>query len=237
MLLLAVAAVFAPSRASAYRPFDSTDAEVVSPQDLEVELGYFNLDRSSGETSIATPKLILNYGVVPDWELIAEFQVNEVPQLAVTAPGVFLKGVLREGILQQREGPSIALEAGLLLPSSVEDERNTGFEAIAIVSDKVDPFLLHFNLGGGIDRASETPFVLWGVIGEFELGAALRLVAEINGESLEHEQPNASVLVGAIWQLPASTTSLDVGVRRGISNAADWGFTIGLTFDVSTPFP
>jgi len=93
----------------------------------------------------------------------------------------------------------------------------------------------HLNLGGGLDRAQTNPFIIWGVIAELPVTAKLRLVGEINGESVKKNTPDNSALLGVIWQAPWHNVSLDAGLRRGISHAAaDWMFTTGLTFSFST---
>jgi hypothetical protein len=103
------------------------------------------------------------------------------------------------------------------------------------VSGKLAPVTLHVNGGGGLDRGGQL-FGVWGVIGELPLNSKLRLVGEVNGESIEGERPNNSALLGLIWQPTAKNLFLDVGVRRGISRAApDWHFTLGLTFGFSLP--
>ncbi len=76
---------------------------------------------------------------------------------------------------------------------------------------------------------------VWGVILEHGLTESLRAVAEVNGESVRGSAANNSALVGAIWVVaapaPLHELSFDVGVRHGISRAADeWGGTAGLTF-------
>ncbi len=44
-----------------YRPFVSTDAAVVDPREVEVELGYFNLERADEENTFITPQVVLNW--------------------------------------------------------------------------------------------------------------------------------------------------------------------------------
>lgn len=56
--------------------FASTDADVVSANELEIELGYFNWERASGENSYVTPQLVFNYGLTNTLELIAEFDLE-----------------------------------------------------------------------------------------------------------------------------------------------------------------
>jgi hypothetical protein len=221
-----------------YRPFVSTDAAVADPREVEVELGYFNLEREVEEDVFVAPQVVMNYGMSQDWELVGEFDVEKPPDAAakLVNPGLFLKGVLKEGVLQRQEGVSIAIEAGLLLPSAAAEQNGLGFEGIGILSGEVHRFTYHVNAGGGVDRQTTNPFVLWGVIGEISLLPSLRLVGEVNGESRKEKIPDDSVLLGVIWQPPSSSVLLDGGVRKSLSTGApDWLLTTGLTWSFSLP--
>lgn len=233
-LLLSLALALTPSSVFAYRPFVSTDADVVDAGEIEIEFGYFNWERVNGENAYITPQLVFNYGLSDTLELIWEFDVEhrsgEKRQLV--DPGLFLKKVLKPGALQDREGVSFAVEAGLLLPSANSEEDQTGFEAFGILSGSAANFTWHLNLGGGVDRIDHDAFALWGVIVEYPLSPSLRLVTEFNGESLRSEAAENSALLGVIWEaasVPGLT--LDLGVRRGTSDSSpDWGATMGLSY-------
>src|SRR6266545_234622 len=137
---------------------------------------------------------------------------------------------------QEKSGVSFAVEAGLLLPSTNREENRYGFEVSGILSGKLDALTYHVNFGGGVDRAQTNPFLVWGVIAELPITPKLRLVGEINGESVRGNPPDNSALVGFIWEAPWQKVFIDAGVRRGISRAApDWMFTTGLTFSFSLP--
>ena len=219
----------------AYRPFVTTDAAVSDPREVAIELGYFTLERTGRDNTITTPGVVLNFGLVKNWEAVAEFGLQVSPELEITDPGLSLKGVLKEGMLQEKEGVSIAIEAGLLLPSTVSREHGVGVQAIGAVSGRVAPVTLHVNGGGGLDR-DDRDFVSWGVIGELPVHPKLRLVAEVDGESTQGRQPNNSGLVGVLWQPASKNLVLDAGVRRGFGGAApNWQFTLGLTFGFPLP--
>ncbi len=224
-----------PASAWAYRPFVSTDAAVADPREVEIELGYFNLERTRGKNTIATPGMVVNYGVATRLELVGEFRLEVSPEVEIIDPALSLKGVVKEGVLQDKPGLSVAVEAGMLFPATLPRERGVGFEADGIVSGKLALVTLHVNGGGGLDRGGQL-FGIWGVIGELPLHSKLRLVGEVNGETTQGERPNNSALLGVIWQPTSKNLFLDAGVRRGISDAApDWQFTIGLTFGFSLP--
>ncbi len=228
--------VVIPASALAYRPFVSTDAAVADEKQIEIELGYFNLDRNGELNTITTPSVVLNYGFAKDWEAVGEFQVEQSPDSEVADSGLFVKRVVKEGVLQDKPGVSLAVETGLLLPSTRFRERGVGFEAVGIVSGKVKTFTLHANAGGGLNRDDRHAFGIWGIIGELPLHPRVRLVGEVNGENAQGEQPNNSVLVGFIWQPTARNLFLDVGARHGIGRGApDWQFTLGLTVGFETP--
>lgn len=232
--LMLYSLILIPTKAWAYRPFISTDADVAAAGEVEIEFGYFNWERADSENSYITPQLVFNYGLTDTLELIGEFEVEhesgEKSQLV--DPGLFLKSVLKPGVLQGRQGLSFALEAGLLLPSEIDEEDRTGFEAFGIVSGTLANLTWHLNLGGGVDRIDHSSFGLWGLVLEHPVNPQLKLVGEFNGESLKSEAAENSVLLGLVWE-PASTPGLelDLGIRQGTSHEApDWGATMGLTF-------
>jgi len=228
--------IFSPAVALGYRPFVSTDAAVADFKEMEIELGYFNLEREKGRTTFIVPKAVLNYGLIQNLELVGEFAVEEPTRgsARLADAALSMKAVLKEGVLQEKSGISFAVEAGPLLPFTNKEEKRFGFEGIGIVSGKLRALTYHLNFGGGLDRRQSNPFVLWGVIAELPLVEKLRLVGEINGESVRGKTPDNSALLGFIWKSPWRNISLDAGLRRGISRAAaDWIFTTGLTFNFS----
>ena len=203
---------------------------------MEIELGYFNWEREKGNTTFFSPKMVINYGFIRNFELVAEFAVEEPGHgsAALVDAALSVKAVVKEGVLQEKDGVSFAIEAGPLLPSTNKDEKGVGFEGIGILSGKLEPLTYHLNFGGGVDRAHANPFAIWGLIAELPITPKLRLVGEIDVESVRGSSPNNSALLGAIWQASWPGLSLDAGLRRGISHAApDWMFTTGLTFSFS----
>jgi len=134
-----------------------------------------------------------------------------------------VKAAVKEGVLQEKHGVSFAIDAGPLLPPTNKDEKGFGFEGIGILSGRFESLTYHVNFGGGVDRAHAAPFAIWGLIAELPITPKLRLVGEINGESLRRSSPDNSALLGVIWQAPGQNLSLDAGLRRGISHAdPDW---------------
>jgi len=139
---------FSPSPALGYRPFVSTDAAVAGVKEMEIELGYFNLAREQRRNTFIVPKAVFNYGLIRNLELVGEFAVEEPTRGSVRLadPALSLKAVLKEGILQEKSGVSIAIEAGPLLPSTSKEENRFGFEASGILSGELGGFVYHVNL-------------------------------------------------------------------------------------------
>src|ERR1700732_250643 len=108
--------------ASAYRPFDGTDAAVAAPREIEIELQPAGRLRDADGTTLIAPATVINYGLSPDWEAV--FQGNGQTPLSPSGPtsltsaGAFLKHVLQPGSLQDKPGPSIATEFAVLFPDS-----------------------------------------------------------------------------------------------------------------------
>jgi len=234
LILVVVISVLAwSSSASAYRPFVSTDAAVADPKEIEIELGYFTLDRTRDENTFIIPRTVLNYGLFKNFEAVAEFAIQRAPDatLDVIDPALSLKGVLKEGVLQDKNGFAFAVEASALLPSTEKGQDRFGFEGIGILSDKLGPFTFHLNGGLEIERSTGDLVGIWGLIAEFPVAARVRLVGEVNGEKPRREDQRDSALLGVIWQ-PWSEKNLwfDTGIRRSFTGAPDWQFTLGITF-------
>ena len=61
-LAIVLLLLFSESVAWGYRPFIATDAAVADPKEIEIELGYFNLERDRGKKTFIIPKVVFNYG-------------------------------------------------------------------------------------------------------------------------------------------------------------------------------
>src|SRR6516225_11930948 len=122
LMLLGVAAPSGP--AFAYRPFDGTDAAVAAPGELEIELQPAGLEHEEGTQTLIAPWTVVNIGLSEGWEAVFEGR-GETPLVPsgpteLTMGGAFLKHVVVPGSLQDKSGPSIATEFGVLLPDSTE---------------------------------------------------------------------------------------------------------------------
>ena len=120
LVFLSLVAELVP--AAAYRPFDGTDAAVADKGKLEIEMQPAGARKDESGTTLIAPATRFNYGFTDNWEAVLEGQL-ETPlspsgPSSLRAAGAFLKGVLREGSLQDKTGPSVATEFGVLLPDS-----------------------------------------------------------------------------------------------------------------------
>jgi hypothetical protein len=228
-LLLAAA----PS-AFAYRPFDSTDADVAKAGETELELGPLGRLREGNRKFAVAPALVANFGLPGDRELVVQGQ-HEValnreegaPHSALVENGVFIKQVLRRGVLQDQAGPSIATEYGLLLPP-IPDGRGSGLSLAGIVSQRWDAAALHLNAAVARTREYE-PDVFLGAILEGPNAWRVRPVAEIFTERAAGSPRVHSRLVGAIWRA-RENLSFDVGLRYAQGFEPVHEIRLGLTW-------
>src|SRR6202171_2104954 len=127
--------------AHAYRPFDGTDAAVAAPGEVEIELQPAGRLRDETGTTLVAPATVINYGLSQDWEAV--FEGNGQTPLSPSGPtrptsaGAFLKHVLQPGSLQNKPGPSVATEFGVLLPDSTGNS-GVGASFAGIVSQRWD---------------------------------------------------------------------------------------------------
>jgi hypothetical protein len=224
--------------AEAYRPFDSTDADVAHAGELELELGPVGRLREGSRKFMVAPAVIGNIGLEGDRELVLQGQ-REValdrgegePRSVLQDNGAFIKQVLRRGVLQDESGASIATEYGLLLPP-VPAQGGTGFSLAGILSQRTEAVSVHLNAAMAINREHE-PDVFAGVIVEGPHAWRVRPVAEVFGEQASGSPRVISRLAGAIWRA-ADHLSFDVGVRAAQAGGESIReLRLGLTWSIA----
>jgi hypothetical protein len=219
--------------AEAYRPFDGTDAAVAETGEMEIELGPVEYFREGSERALFAPNVRFNYGFAPGWEAVLEGRIAhgltaDSGGTSLLGNGASLKGVLRDGSLQEKPGPSIATEFGALLPG-VHDERGTGISLAGIVSERWSWGTLHFNAAAALAREQHADYFLDTIV-EGPRDWVVRPVAEIFYERNVGLFRTRSALVGAIWQVQ-DNIAVDFGVRGARVNDHTAGeIRAGVTF-------
>jgi len=240
LFIASIALVSLAAPASAYRPFDGTDAAVADPGEVEIEFQPAGVISSEEQKTLIAPATVFNFGIVKDWEAVFEglVQTPLTPSgpTSLSASGAFLKYVLREGVMQDRPGPSIATEFGVLFPDSIGD---TGFGARidGIVSQRWEWGSVSFNLAGELTRDQKAD-LFSGVILEGPFKWKVRPVAEFFYEEEFGKAHTISGLIGAIWQVQ-DNLSFDVAFRHAMVNGAPVnevraGLTIGFPLRLLT---
>jgi hypothetical protein len=224
--------------AHALRPYDSTDAAVAGPGEFELELGPLGRLREGENHFRVAPRIVANYGFAPDRELVVQGQ-REVaidgdsaqPHSSVVDNGVFIKQVLKHGVLQDQPGLSVATEYGVLLPD-VHGEHGTGFSVAGIVSQRTEALTLHLNGALALNREHE-PDVFLGAILEGPYAWPVRPVAEVFGEQASGRARQRSGLIGAIWKA-RDDLSFDVGLRAAHAGSEEIReLRVGLTWSIA----
>ncbi len=239
--LLLIGLVSLPRLARAYRPFDGTDADVAANGEFELELGVIVVHDTAW--SVAAPALVLNYGLAPGFELVLQgnldLPIGDKIQLSDAA--VLVKSVLRQGVLQDKTGPSIALESGIFLPEP-NGQCCSGLSEALIISHRAGPLTLHWN--GEIDFTRQETFAgIASVIIEGPQHWVVRPVAEalvsLNDAPAvsNHVAPLlVSGLIGLIGRV-SERLALDAALRIGDDAGLFTEARLGLTFalDVAEP--
>jgi hypothetical protein len=206
--------------ALAYRPFDGTDAAVAEPGVLEIELGPSQYLERGADRTLVAPALVLNYGLTDRWELVLQGNVaiglnQDASTTALLGNALLLKGILREGSLQEKSGPSIATEFGFLLPG-IGDEPGTGASFATIVSQRWQSLTVHLNAQIALTREQHADLAFSTIV-EGPHDWKVRPVAELFYERDFGGAETGSLLVGAIWQV-RDNVAFDVGLRGGWIN-------------------
>lgn len=234
VLLACAGAIGASSPAVAYRPFDFTDAAVADLNELEVELGPSQFRRSQDEHTLVAPIYVVNYGFAKNWELVLDGRGEhplppaEDTRSRLVGNALSLKGVLREGALQDKSGPSVATEFGILLPG-INDEQGFGASWLWVVSQRWNWGTVHLNAEAELTRDRTADFSVGAIIeGPFDW--TVRPVAELRYEREVGVAETISGLVGAIWKV-RDNLSFDVGVREAwVNQRPQTELRAGLTF-------
>lgn len=236
VLVIVLAAM--PQAAFAYRPFDGTDADVARTGETEIELGPVQWLREGSKRFLQAPALVANLGFAKNYELVIEgrHEIARDPEpgearSTLVDDGVFVKQVLRRGVLQEESEPSVATEYGVLLPG-VHAGHGTGFSLAGIVSQRWEAGTVHLNASLARTREHETEVFL-GTILEGPYAWQVRPVAEIFTDRASGSSRVNSGLIGAIWQAREGL-SVDAGLRYAHAGGElIHEFRLGLTWSFS----
>lgn len=216
-----------------YRPFDGTDAAVADEDAMEIELGPAEYLREGAERELIAPAIRLNYGFAKGWEAVIEGHATyglatDTRRSSLVGNAASLKGLLREGSLQGKLGPSVATEFAVLLPG-INDEAGTGGSIAGVLSQQWPWITVHLNAAAAITRQRHGDLFLSAIV-EGPHDWAVRPAAEVVYERDFGGLRTMSGLIGAIWQL-SDDLAIDVGLRSGRINGRSFDeLRAGLTF-------
>jgi hypothetical protein len=223
--------------ASAFRPFDGTDADVAETGHFELELAPAGYYRSGQNTTLIAPATVLNLGIYPRFELVCDFkdyleQEHYGPgsRASIRDTDVLVKWVAREGELQGMTGLSVAFEGGVLTPE-LGGTPGYGAQLDSIISKQWPLLTLHFNEQAALTRDKFLD-LFSGLILEGPRAWPARPVSELYLERRAAGPLTRSALLGVIW--PATPgLALDSGVRAAREdNRAAYEFRLGFTWSL-----
>ena len=230
-VLIASAAAW-PMAALAYRPFDSTDADVAGEGVWEIELAPFNWRHNDDGVQWIAPAAIVNYSFAKDWELVVEGRntLFDTGGDEFSDAAASLKTVFREGSLQEQEGPSLGAEFSVLLPG-INADNGAGLAFAFLASDRKDWGAWHFNIGPTLSRDGHGGMFA-GAILEGPESWPVRPVAEVRYEKTFGGEEVIAFLGGVIIPVREGL-SLDIALRHARQGGRpDEQLRAGITFDL-----
>ena len=201
--------------ALAYRPFEGTDAAVADLGELETELGPAEPLRTGSLRLLTAPEMVFNLGIAEGWEAVLQGQAVTLlspgpAQTSLIGNEFSLKTILRDGVLQGKAGPSVAMEVGPLLPG-VNGEPGTGATWGGIALFRWGWLTAHFNAAATVTRSHHGDGFI-GTIVEGPWDWPVRPVAEVFYEREWGVAETESGLAGAIWQV-SDKIAVDIALR------------------------
>jgi hypothetical protein len=223
--------------AAAYRPFDGTDAAVADVGEVEIEFQPIGVIHAGSAKALSDT--IVNYGFAERWEVVLQGTAQTPPEGAgpiSVSNGAFLKYVLQPGVLQEKQGPSVATEFGALLPQF--GGSGLGFGLTGIVSQRWEWGTVHLNVATNLTPDQHGELFLDAII-EGPHKWTVRPVFEIYSDSVSNQTQTFSALAGAIWQVN-DKLSFDAAVRYAVVNGRPVnelraGFTFGFPLNLGRP--
>lgn len=235
---IGICAIFCTAPAFAYRPFDGTDAAVADVGEVEIELQPIGAMRA-GSTTKGISDSVLNFGFADRWEFVLQGTAQPLAEGGgpLSVPdAAFLKYVVRPGVLQDKPGPSMAMEFGPLLPDV--GGSGVGFSWSGIVSQRWQWGTVHWNVETNLtpDQHGE---LFFDAIIEGPNKWKVRPVFEIYSDSVINQSQTFSGLVGAIWQA-RDNLAFDIGLRYALVNGRPVeelraGVTFGFPLNLGRP--
>jgi hypothetical protein len=199
----------------AYRPFQGTDAAVADFGELETEFGPAEPMRAGPQRLLTTAETVFNLGIAEGWEAVLQRQAVTLlspgpVQTTLIGNEFSFKNIVREGVLQEKNGPSIAVEFGPLLPG-INGEPGTGATLGGIVSSRWGWLTTHVNAAATVTRSHHAD-AFFGTILEGPWDWPVRPIAEVFYEREWGVAETVSGLAGAIWQVN-DKLALDIALR------------------------
>ncbi len=225
--------------AVAYRPFDGTDAAVADFGEVEIEFGPAGAWRADSHTTATGPNAVFNYGFAREWELVLQGETQAPPEGAGPSSvpnGLFFKHVIVPGVLQDKPGPSVAVEFGTLLPDVGQPGIGLGVDAI--MSQRWAWGTVHLNLQTNLTHDQHDEVLVDSIV-EGPNKWMVRPVAEFYSDTVVNQAQTWSALIGAIWQA-RDNLAFDVALRHAWVNGEPVtelraGVTFGFNINLGRP--
>jgi len=232
-------AVFA-GKALAAHPLITDDAGTQGTGKLQGEVnGEYANDNGNSETTLG---VTLSAGVRDTVDIVLGVPYVFISERDDSGDRVHENGLSDISLelkwrFYEKDGLSFALKPGFTLDTGDEGrglgDGRPGYHLFFISTKELEPFSVHLNLGYSKNRKELRDIWHYSLAGEFEAGKALKVVANIGGETNTDRSSSVSpvFLLGGIIYSVRENLDIDFGMKTGLNKAEpDYTVLAGMTY-------
>jgi len=204
---------------------DDTGTQGTGKFELEINTEYSN-DNGDSTTQLAAT---LSSGIRDNIDLVInlpyQFLRTGDEEGVKTEEGIADMLVELKWRFYEKSDLSFALKPGIIIATGDEDkglgDGKSSYSLFLVTTNKMEPLILHFNLGYIKNRKEFRDLWHYSLAGEYYVTKPLRIIADIGGETNPERNSNVHplFLIGGFIYSITEDFDIDFGIKAGLNKA------------------